>query len=169
MLYTIDKHLRRFAAKHYFERVLNVGAKNENFDFFKNPKTFFNAREYVGIDLRKGDWVDVVMDVKDLKFPEKYFDCVVCTETFEHVDNPFKAASEIERVLRPWGYLFFTVPFNFPFHDYPSDYWRFTPEGVNLLFKGLAREELYFNGDEKNPATIIAIYRNIIQEKVKGG
>jgi len=43
---------------------------------------------------------------------------------------------EIHRVLRPDGVLLVSCPFYFHIHSYPSDYWRFTPEGIRLLLEG---------------------------------
>jgi len=37
---------------------------------------------------------------------------------------------EIERVLQPGGYTHVVTPFCHPFHEYPKDYRRFTPDGL---------------------------------------
>jgi hypothetical protein len=47
------------------------------------------------------------------------------------------AAANIEAMLREGGALFISVPWIFPFHGYPNDYFRFSPEGVRLLFPGI--------------------------------
>lgn len=49
-------------------------------------------------------------DVQNLSFPKDTFDLVTSTEVFEHVPDDMKAFSEIRRVLRPGGWLVFTVP-----------------------------------------------------------
>jgi len=38
------------------------------------------------------------------------------------------------RLLKPGGKVVLSVPFAWKFHGYPSDYWRFTREGVKKLF-----------------------------------
>jgi len=40
---------------------------------------------------------------------------------------------EIERVLAPGGYAHLVTPFCHPFHEYPEDFRRFTPDGLRLL------------------------------------
>ena len=43
-------------------------------------------------------------------------------------------------MLRPGGALVITVPgIEFPRHDYPSDYWRFTDDGIRVLMEGMDR------------------------------
>ena len=40
---------------------------------------------------------------------------------------------------------------NFPIHDYPSDYWRFTPEDFRFLLKTFETYEVEFDGDPAFP------------------
>ena len=47
-------------------------------------------------------------------------------------------ADRITRLLGPGGKVCISVPFAWKFHAYPSDYWRFTHEGIKLLFPGLS-------------------------------
>ena len=49
-------------------------------------------------------------DAANLEYPENFFDCVCSFDVFEHVENDLKAVSEILRVLKKGGFLFFTVP-----------------------------------------------------------
>lgn len=62
------------------------------------------------------------------------FDCVVCTEVLEHTLQPFHAADEIRRILKPGGLVFVSVPFNFRIHGPLPDCWRFTEHGLRALF-----------------------------------
>ena len=63
------------------------------------------------------------------------FDYVVCTEVLEHTSNPFGAAEELARLLRPGGLLFVTVPLNFRIHGPLPDNWRFTEHGLRALLE----------------------------------
>lgn len=45
-----------------------------------------------------------------IKFPDNQFDVVVCLEVFEHLQNPYFALSEIQRVLKPQGKLILSIP-----------------------------------------------------------
>jgi SAM-dependent methyltransferase len=52
-----------------------------------------------------------VMSVTDLSFKDETFDCVLCSEVLEHVEDDVKAVSELRRVLKAGGTLVITVPF----------------------------------------------------------
>lgn len=61
-------------------------------------KNFFSKHKKINLSYEK------------LPFKENYFDVIICTEAFEHYENPFHVAREISRVLKPLGTLYLTVP-----------------------------------------------------------
>ena len=60
-------------------------------------------------------------------------DGVVALNVFEHVYGGAPLAREIERVLRPGGRLFCSVPFLVPIHADPYDFLRYTGWALNRL------------------------------------
>jgi len=54
-------------------------------------------------------------------------DAIIATEFFEHCPDPEKVMIEMERVLKPGGVIFFTVPFVWNLHLSPYDEYRYTP------------------------------------------
>jgi 2-polyprenyl-3-methyl-5-hydroxy-6-metoxy-1,4-benzoquinol methylase len=77
------------------------------------------AASYVGVDVsepavhearRLGLDALPIADASDLPFSNESFDVVVCIEVLEHLFQPFEAAVEIRRVLRPGGLLIASVP-----------------------------------------------------------
>lgn len=79
---------------------------------------------------------DVRGVAEDLPFVDESFDAVVSIAVLEHVRDPFRAAAEIVRVLKPGGELFCCVPFLQPLHGYPHHYYNMTHEGLRNLFDG---------------------------------
>ncbi|HEX3450908.1 MAG TPA: methyltransferase domain-containing protein, partial [Isosphaeraceae bacterium] len=65
------------------------------------------------------------------------FDAVISVPVLEQVRDPFTAAKEITRVLKPGGKLFCCVRFLQPFHGYPNHYYNMTHVGLASLFGGL--------------------------------
>ena len=51
-----------------------------------------------------------VSDISSLKFPNNYFDKIICSEVLEHVPDLDLAIKEIKRVLKPDGILVITTP-----------------------------------------------------------
>ena len=93
---------------------------------------------YVNLDLFPMPGVDVAADAEALPFGDAVFMRVECDAVLEHVRHPAKAMREIERVLAPGGYVHLVTPFCHPFHEYPKDYRRFTPDGLKQMAGGLA-------------------------------
>ena len=50
------------------------------------------------------------VDMHYLPFDDESFDLAVHSDTLEHVQNPIHALEECRRVLRPGGFLVYTVP-----------------------------------------------------------
>ncbi len=49
-------------------------------------------------------------DATSLPFCAEAFDAVICSETVEHIPDELAVINELARILRPGGWLFFTVP-----------------------------------------------------------
>ncbi len=80
--------------------------------------------------------VDTVGDIHQLPMADNTFDCVFCTGTLEHVRDPRQAMQEIFRVTKSGGLVHIDVPFIQGYHADPTDYWRFTIDGLRLLCQG---------------------------------
>ncbi len=89
---------------------------------------------HVGVDVAGGAGVDVVASVYKLPFKNDSFDLALCLSVLEHLEEPLKAVSEIRRVVKNGGKIIVSVPFLFPIHDAPGDYWRFTKFGLQKMF-----------------------------------
>ena len=104
---------------------------------------FCERGEYVGVDLAPGAGVDRVVDFAaswedvDAALEGRRFGSVFCLSVLEHCEQPFRMAENITRLLTPGGTACIGAPFAWKFHGYPSDYWRFTHEGVKKLFPDL--------------------------------
>lgn len=67
---------------------------------------------------------------------DDHFDAILCIAVLEHVINPEEAVAELYRVLKPGGHLILEVPFLQPEHKVPTDYQRYTRDGlVHLVTK----------------------------------
>ncbi len=89
---------------------------------------------FVNIDLAPFYGVDLVANAAHIPLAENTCDSVACDALLEHVEEPDAVVAEIWRVLKPGGNARAVVPFCHPWHGYPSDYHRFTQDGLAHLF-----------------------------------
>jgi SAM-dependent methyltransferase len=85
------------------------------------------------LDIDAGPGIDYVARAESIPLPDCSIDLVVTQETLEHVEDPFKAMQEIFRVLKPGGTIYLQLPFIIGYHPGPTDFWRFTREGIVRL------------------------------------
>ncbi len=137
----LEEHARLFDGPY-----LEVGSKN--YGSTQDLRTRF-AGDYVGVDMETGPGVDAVCDLTQpleevqAALGRESFGSIFCLSVLEHCSQPFRMADNLSRLLRPGGRICVSVPFSWEFHGFPSDYWRFTHEGVRLLFPELEFPEEY--------------------------
>ncbi len=114
--------------------VLEIGSRDVSGNVDRGR--FPNAAEYVGFDVLDGDNVDIVGDVHELSklVPNNHFDIVYSTSVFEHLLFPWKAALEINRVLKPGGFVLTQTHPAWPEHEMPWDFWRFPHQSFISIF-----------------------------------
>ncbi|MCI0401859.1 MAG: class I SAM-dependent methyltransferase [Gammaproteobacteria bacterium] len=79
---------------------------------------------------------DLFADAQALPLRDVSVDCVVLLDVLEHLPRPEVCMREIRRVLRPGGKLVLQVPFIYPIHDAPLDFYRWTRFGLEALAEG---------------------------------
>ncbi len=121
---------------------LEVGSRDHGST--QDLRAQFRARgEYVGVDAEPGPGVDRVVDftadfaVVDAALGGRRFGSIFCLSVLEHCAQPFQLAANATRLVVPGGAVCIGAPFAWRFHSYPSDYWRFTHEGIKQLFPDL--------------------------------
>ena len=69
-------------------------------------------------------------DLSAIPLADASFDAVLCNAVLEHVQLPQRVVSELRRLTRPGGVLVLGVPFLQPYHPHPTDFRRYTREGL---------------------------------------
>jgi hypothetical protein len=113
--------------------LLNIGSSSDHFREKEQPWIdrflFQPARErgftVIHTDLKKAIGVDIIGDLTDRDFLEKLttmkIRSVVCSNLLEHLVDPEEICQNICSILPIDGYLFLTVPYEFPLHLDPID------------------------------------------------
>jgi len=124
---------------------------------FADLRPYFPNRKYIGADMSSGLGVDVVLNLHNIDLPSESVGTVISCDTFEHVEYPRKALSELYRILKPGGILIISSVMLYNIHAAPNDYWRFTPEGFKSLLSEFDFSYVDWNGKEENPHTVIGV------------
>ncbi len=91
------------------------------------------ADHYVGVDTSAGPKVDVVASAESLPFAAETFDCVLCTQVLQYVEEPMRAVAEMRRVMRSSGLLLLSTHGVSFVERLASDQWRWTHNGLKSL------------------------------------
>lgn len=70
------------------------------------------------------------VDAEDLPFEDEKFDCIIFNQILEHCKRPWICINEAYRVTKKEGIIILSSPFFYQIHDWPGDYYRFTPDGL---------------------------------------
>lgn len=113
----------------------------------------FPGEKYIKQDMQDFDppCIEIICDIADMKpISNESIGLVLNLESLEHLPYPQKAIDEIHRVLRTNGLLILTTVMHFRIHRNPKDYWRFTPDGIELLLSRFKILDCTLEGDFKN-------------------
>jgi hypothetical protein len=86
---------------------------------------------------------DAVVDLDDVAgLPEFPRECstVLAMNLLEHLYRPFELLTWVCCNLPAGGKLFAAVPFAYPIHPSPNDFWRITPQAFERFFEELAEK-----------------------------
>lgn len=109
--------------------VLNAGAGN------RDLRSLVPGRVH-NQDIPEGlhnDNIDILSPLHEIPVEDGFFDAIVCNAVLEHVANPEEVIAEFARVCKPGGLLYLCVPFLQPEHLDPTDFQRYTLDGLKLL------------------------------------
>lgn len=91
--------------------------------------------DIVNVDIFHYTGVDLVANAEELPLPTGSVDAVVCESLLEHVPRPEKIVAEMYRVLKPGGGMYIVIPFVYPFHASPNDFYRWSITGLKELLR----------------------------------
>jgi SAM-dependent methyltransferase len=95
-----------------------------------------------------------VADAQDLHMVEaNSVDLVLAFNVLEHVRHPHRVIAECERILKPGGIVWIDVPFMYPFHADPDDFYRFSDHGLAIACERFEKLECTFL---RGPASCMA-------------
>jgi SAM-dependent methyltransferase len=120
-------------AQYLSGHLLNAGSGNRDVTSFLLAN---GATEITNYDIASEDPDVVIGPLEAMPFEDGRFDSVLCNAVLEHVANAEESIRELTRVVKPNGHLVVAVPFLQPFHACPTDFRRYTADGLEALGRG---------------------------------
>jgi SAM-dependent methyltransferase len=147
--------------------LLEVGGRR---NCFCQANTF---DRYLNLDIEVGDGSEYIMgDItkRNAAVLDNTVDCVYSHDVFEHLNQPFDAAKEMFRMLRPGGLVFVDTLFAWREHGIPHDYFRYTIDGLVSVFTsaGFVRLETEYDYTERR-RNILGRESNRVMPDALGG
>ena len=125
------------------DNVLDIGkAMREKYDQI-------NCNSVETLDFNDfGCYPDIICDIcSDITGLEDKYDKIICIAILEHVYDPFKAVSNLQKMLKKNGVIYGMVPYLYHYHAPKDlkfqDYFRFSKDALAYLFRDFKNVELY--------------------------
>ena len=113
--------------KEYFRgKVLNAGAGNRDIRHLIQGQL---VNQDIPSGLHNAN-IDIYSPLHKIPVEPNHFDAIICNAVLEHVENPGEVLTEFHRVCKPGGILYLVVPFMQPEHLDPTDFQRYTIDGL---------------------------------------
>lgn len=131
---SVKKTIKRcLASLNKAEIGLNIGSGSSNLH-----------HSLINLDIVFNPAIHCCGRAETLPFTDKSFSLIISQEVLEHVQHPIMALDEMFRVLKNNGTLYLQVPFIIGYHPGPTDFWRFTKEGIKEIVEqsGFVCEEI---------------------------
>jgi len=110
--------------RHLFKgKVLNAGAGSRDLSPLVEGELFNQ-------DIKAAPHIRFVSPLHKIPVADGFFDVIICNAVLEHVENPDEVLEEFKRVCRPGGTLYLCIPFMQPEHLDPTDFQRYTLDGL---------------------------------------
>ena len=128
----LNRFLKSISSDYKNLDILEIGSGDTSIN--QSAKHIFsNAKLFIQTDVKKSYGHKYLDITSAIKIDEK-FDLVLCTNVLEHIFDVKPAIKNLSYLLKDKGHLLVSVPFIYPLHDEPEDFWRFTEHALKKLF-----------------------------------
>lgn len=103
-------------------------------------------------DVKNGQRIDFEVDA--LPAPDSTYDTVLFLNVMEHIYNHKHITNEVYRITQKNGEVIGFVPFLMWYHADPSDYFRYTHEGLAKIFDSLGIDSYEIEPVARGPFTV---------------
>ena len=131
----IIEFLNGASAKYSAGSLVDIGCGSKPYKPIFEPY----VTRHIGIDVSTSSsdvhMVDIVAEAYKTGLKTASCSTILCTEVLEHLEEPLEAIREMYRILKDQGTVILTVPFFWPIHEAPRDFFRYSEHGLRYLFE----------------------------------
>lgn len=109
-------------------------------------KRLYEAKcKYIGVDFEGNKDADLYFKDGQIPLEDNSVDYVISTQVLEHVASPEDYLKECHRVLKHDGKLLLSTHGHWKYHPDPTDFWRWTKDGLDKLLgdNGFETSKIY--------------------------
>lgn len=158
----ISKHLR----KDSYAKLLDYGSANSPYKYLYAPK----VKDYIRADI-PGSYQHFDIDInivpsEPLPLESNSIDLVLSTQVLEHVGDYMGYLKESYRILKDDGLVILTTHGTYEHHPCPTDYWRWTSDGIKKIFEDSNFEIIELYGVMNSASIAILILQDNLAPKL---
>ncbi|GAB3330219.1 hypothetical protein GCM10027429_07150 [Marivirga atlantica] len=110
-------------------KVLDYGCGNTPY----KPLFLKKDIEYIGVDIESNKKADLHIRNGKIPLNDNSIDIIISTQVLEHVEFVEEYLEECNRVLKSGGKLLLSTHGHWKYHPDPTDYWRWTKDGLSKI------------------------------------
>ncbi len=119
---------------------------------------------YLGADLPENPQAELSINATtgQVDIEGESADLIISTQVLEHVESPNAYLTEAHRICRPGGLLMLSTHGFWPYHPDPTDYWRWTADGLTKLLAQHGWETVELTGILGLAPTSIMLFQDAL-------
>ncbi len=108
---------------------------------------FPDSCHYIGADIASNSNANTLVSEKGtVELPDASADLVLSLQVLEHVADTKSYLAECHRLLKPQGALILTTHGHWMYHPHPTDFWRWTADGLDLTLSNSGFDVVHISG-----------------------
>ena len=145
------------------DSILDYGCGNRPYEFLFATK----YKKYVAADIAGHPKANLLIGPNgQLPTGDETFDCVFSSQVLEHVVDPQVYLREAHRVLNQEGTLILSTHGIWPYHPDPTDFWRWTIDGLQLEIRRAGFEILMVKSIFGLESTALQLWQDATFERL---